>query len=48
MKGFMILICALLVFSSGFYAMKEFSSFLLKNRKGRKNYEYYYTDDEED
>lgn len=48
MKGIIILASTLIVFLLGFCAMKELSSFIKQNRKGRKNYEYYFTDEEED
>ena len=48
MKGILILASTLLVFLLGFYGMKELSCFMKQNRKGRKNYEYYFTDEEED
>ena len=48
MKGIIILASTLMVFLLGFYAMKELSSFMKQNRKGRKHYEYYFTDEEED
>lgn len=48
MSVFLVFVCILLVFGCGFYAMKELSSFLLKNRRGRKNYEYDILEEEED
>ncbi len=48
MKGIIILLSTLIVFGCGFSAMKQLGIFLMKNRQGRKNYEYYFTDEEED
>ena len=48
MEGILLLGSILLVFVLGFHAVKELSNFMLRNRRGRKNYEYDLPEEEED
>lgn len=48
MEGILLLASILVVFALGFRAVKELNNFILKNRRGRKNYEYDLPEEEED
>lgn len=48
MKEILILICIAAVFAYGYYGMKKVTPFIKENRRKRRNYEYFYTDDDED
>ncbi len=48
MTDIIILLCTIIVFGIIYYGIRNLNHFIKSNRRGRKNYEYFFTDDEED
>lgn len=48
MKEIIILGCTVAVFCYGYFQIKKLTGFIKRNRRGRNNYEYFFTDEEED
>lgn len=48
MKEIIMLIGVGAIFFLMYFPMKRLNGFIKRNRRGRRNYEYFFTDEEED
>lgn len=48
MKKIIMLVCTGAIFYLMYFQIKKISGFIKRNRRGRRNYEYFFTDEEED
>lgn len=47
MKGLLVIICLIVIAVYGYFQISKLTEFLKANRRGRKNYDYSYTDDDD-